>query len=72
MMKKTTRILALIGAVLLIALYVSTLFFALMDTATAATLLKISVAATIILPVLLYGYILIYRLTNKGDEDSDR
>lgn len=66
-MKKVTRILALAGAVLLIALYVSTLIFALMDTDTAATLLKISVAATIILPVLLYGYILIYRLTNKED-----
>lgn len=66
-MKKITRILALAGAVLLIALYVSTLIFALMDTDTAATLLKISVAATIILPVLLYGYILIYRLTNKED-----
>ena len=62
---KLKRILALIGAVLLLLLYLSTLVFALMKNQLADDLLKISVACTIIIPVLLYGYMLIYRVLNK-------
>jgi len=62
---KPKRILALIGAVLLLLLYLSTLVFALMKSQLADDLLKVSVACTIIIPVLLYGYILIYRVLNK-------
>lgn len=70
-MKKTKRILALIGAVLLAALYLSTLIFALMKSELAVSLLKISVFCTIVIPVLLYGYILIYRVLNKSKEDKN-
>ncbi|MEE0419819.1 MAG: hypothetical protein UDG86_07220 [Lachnospiraceae bacterium] len=62
---KPKRILALIGAILLLLLYLSTLVFALMKNELADDLLKVSVACTIIIPVLLYGYILIYRVLNK-------
>ena len=71
-MKKTKRVLALSGAVLLICLYVSTLIFAIFDRSVSADLLKVSVAATIFLPVLLYAYGLIYRLSqNKRSNDTD-
>lgn len=70
-MKKTKRILALIGAVFLAALYLSTLIFALMKSELAVSLLKISVFCTIVIPVLLYGYILIYRVLNKSKEDKN-
>lgn len=71
-MKKSKRILALIGAVLLICLYVSTLIFAVFDRSASADLLKVSVAATIFLPVLLYAYGLIYRLSqSKKSKDTD-
>lgn len=69
-MKKSVRIMALIGAILLIALYVCTLIFALIDTPAASDLLKISVAATIVLPVLLYGFVLFHRLSRKDGEDT--
>ena len=69
-MKKLPRILAFTGAVLLILLYIGTLVLALVGTPAAADLLKASVALTIVIPVLLYGYIIIYRITNKND-DSD-
>ncbi len=66
-MKKTKRILAIAGVVLLVALYASTLIFAFIDHTKSLGLLKASVALTIILPVLLYAYTLIYRLLKKDD-----
>ncbi|CUX48741.1 hypothetical protein [Clostridium sp. C105KSO13] len=71
-MKKAKRILALIGAILLICLYGSTLIFAVFDRSASADLLKVSVAATIFVPVLLYAYGLIYRLfQNEKSDDTD-
>lgn len=70
-MKKIKRILALIGVVLLICLYGSTLVFALMDSLAADGLLRASIAATILIPVLLYAYILIARLLKKRRDDQN-
>lgn len=69
-MKKFKRTLALIGAVLLIVLYVSTLIFALFDHSSSMGLLKASIACTILLPVLLYAYTLVYKISKKEDDDS--
>lgn len=70
-MKKTKRILALVGALLLVLLYLSTLIFALMESPAASDLLKASLVCTVIIPVLLYGYQLVYRLRNK-DNKADK
>lgn len=59
------RILALLGALLLIALYVMTLVFALIGSDWAMTALKISLLCTIAIPCLLYAMIMVYRLLNK-------
>ena len=69
-MKKIKRILALIGAILLFCMYASTLVFAFIDHSASMGLLKASIACTIILPVLLYAYTLVYRVT-KTDSDPD-
>ena len=69
-MKKTKRILALIGAALLVCMYLCTLVFALMNSPAAAGLFRASVAATILIPVLLYAYILIARLLKGRGSDS--
>lgn len=69
-MKKIKQITALIGAILLVILYASTLVFALIDSPVADGLLKASVAATILVPVILYGLLLVTRLI-KGDSDED-
>ena len=68
-MKKVKKFLALLGAVLLAALYISTLVFALSDSPVFSDLLKISVAATILVPVLLYACILVARLNHRDGED---
>ena len=67
-MKKTKRILALLGAILLVAMYASTLFFALTDHSGTMDLLM---ACTIILPVLLYAYTLAYKVTHRDNEDDN-
>lgn len=66
-MKKAKRIFALTGAVLLIGLYISTLVFTFIDTALSRKLLNVSVALTILLPVLFYGIQLMYRVLKKDD-----
>ena len=77
-MKKVKRILALAGAMLLFALYASTLIFAFIDSDVSLTFL---IACTIILPVLIYAYILVYRVTRRdtdinsedqGDQNSPK
>lgn len=57
-MKKFKRLYALLGAILLVLLYLSTLIFALMDSELATGMFKVSVAGTIIIPILLYGILL--------------
>lgn len=69
-MKKSKRILALLIAVLLLCLYGSTLLLALANNPVSNSLLKASIAATILLPVLMYGYTLVYRLSHKENPDD--
>ena len=61
-MKKMKRFLALTGAFLLFAMYAATLVFALIGSEHALTLLKAAIACTVIVPVFLYAYILVYRV----------
>lgn len=70
-MKKIKRILAIAGVVILVGLYVSTLVFALIGSELSTNLLKASVACTILLPIILYGYMLLYKLSKKNEENKD-
>ncbi|MCR4738702.1 MAG: hypothetical protein K5886_00410 [Lachnospiraceae bacterium] len=70
-MEKIKRILALAGAVLLVFMYIATLVFALLKSPYYEGLFRASLALTIILPVLLYGYIVIYRLLKNRNEDKE-
>lgn len=67
-MKKGKRILAFLGVLLLVALYISTLVFAIIDSPKSMGFFKASVAATILLPVLLYAYTLFYKLSKRKEE----
>lgn len=71
-MKRLKRILAMAGAVLLVCMYAATLVFALINSPAAAGLLRAAVAATILVPVLLYAYILVARLLKgRGCDEND-
>ncbi len=70
--KKTKRILSAIGALLLAGMYVSTLVFALIGSPAAVRWLKASIACTILLPVMLYGYVLVYRVLRGTDKEDEQ
>ncbi|MFI3170818.1 MAG: hypothetical protein R3Y58_00400 [Eubacteriales bacterium] len=70
-MKKTRRIFAIIGIICLVALYASTLIFALIDTTTSFFYFKCSIAATIFVPVMLYVMALVYKQGKNSDSVSD-
>lgn len=68
-MKKTKRILALTGAVLLFAMYGATVISALIGSENSLRFLRASIACTVIIPVFLYAYMLVYRVLKKDVPD---
>lgn len=61
-MKKVKRILAIIGIIILVGLYVSTLIFAAIGSEDAMDWFRASVYSTVVLPVLIWAYGFVYRL----------
>lgn len=62
------RFLAFAGVILLILMYAATMFFALSDSPSSAGWFKASIACTIIVPVLLYAYTLVYKYLKDKDQ----
>lgn len=69
-MKKVKQILAIIGIILLVLLYLSTLVCAIIDHTETMRLFQASVMATVIIPVLLWAYSFIYKLIKKNAKDQ--
>lgn len=69
-MKKVRQILAILGVIILVALYLLTLFAALFDSSDTMQFFFASVVATVIIPALLWAYTFIYRLIKKKKDDS--
>lgn len=67
-MKKTRQVLAILGIVILVGMYVSTLIFALSNHPNSYNMLMASIYCTIIVPVLLYAYMLAYKWFGKNPE----
>lgn len=72
-MKKTKRILAIIGIVLLISLYVITIVLAVTDDPNTMNAFRASVYCTFLVPVLIWAYTFIYKLlkNNYGNKPAD-
>lgn len=66
LMKRLKQITALIGVIVLLGLYVSTIVLACIGSDTAMRLLRAAIYATIVLPVLLWAYSFIFRLLKKN------
>ena len=74
-MKKVKQILAILGVVLLLGLYVITLIMAVTDNTSTLSMLEASVVATILIPILMWAYSFIYRLLKKyygSDKDENK
>lgn len=72
-MKKIKRIGALIVVALLLSLYGITLYAGLTASPNSKGLLMASLYTTIMVPLLLYAYILVYKLLKKrGEEEAKK
>lgn len=69
-MQKLRRILALLGVILLVGMYLVTLVFALSANPNANNLLMASIVCTVIVPCLLYGMILVTRVLDNRHPDG--
>lgn len=70
-MKKVKRIIALLGVILLLALYISTIVLACIGSENALNLLRAAIYATIVVPVLLWAYSFIYKLLKNNYSEKD-
>lgn len=65
------QIIAIAGVVLLAAMYLSSLIFALIGNDLGRSLLKASFAATLVIPVLIYIILMFYKLSHRKDESDE-
>lgn len=72
-MKQSKRILALIGIVILVGLYVVTFIASIMNTEFSQNLFTASLYCTVIVPIMMYAYTVVYKAfkkTDKNDQDQ--
>ena len=65
MSPKIKRVVALLGVVILVGLYLITLILAFVDPTASKDWLKASIICTIIITVFFYAYLLVYRNLKK-------
>jgi len=76
-MEKTKRIFALLVVGILVCLSISTLVIALFGGENSQDLLMVAVFASVVIPVLLYGLTLAFRVANRdkvepSEENEDK
>ena len=65
------RIFAILGVILIVALYVITFIMAITDNTSTMRMFEAAVIATIIIPTLMWIYAFIYRLLNKNNDSKN-
>ena len=68
-MKNIKRLLAIIGVGLLVGMYVLTFILSLTDHSKTGGMLMASLYATVVIPVLLYAFMLVYKWTHPKNEE---
>lgn len=67
-MKNLKQLLAVIGIILLAGMYVLTFILALTDNSAAGNMIMASLYATVIIPILLYAFFLVYHWTHQKND----
>lgn len=70
-MKKVKQILAFLGIIVLVGLYVSTIICALSASDNFMNMLMTSIYASVIIPVLIWAYSFICKLIKKDSEEKN-
>ena len=71
-MQKAKRILALIGAILLAGMYIVTLILGIIASPATKNMLMASIACTVIIPCLIYGFMLVARVLDNRDNFASK
>ncbi len=69
-MNKGKQILAIIGIIILVSLYIVTLIAACFASEASSGLFLACIYATIVIPVLIWLYQLFYKITHKNKDDK--
>ena len=69
-MKNGKRICAIAGIVILLLMYLLTLFAAITAKPYANGLFMASAVCTVVIPILIYGFLVVYRMFHKEDPNS--
>ena len=69
-MKKVKKILALAAVVIIIGVYILTFISAIFVRPEAMQLFKVCIALTIFMPIVIWGYMIIYKLLNPKKDDE--
>ncbi|MBE5949059.1 MAG: hypothetical protein E7261_08540 [Lachnospiraceae bacterium] len=70
-MKLSKRIFAIIGIVLLIALFITTLVLAFVDPTADKSYFKAALFLCVVVPIMIYAYILTYRHMRDKKQKED-
>lgn len=70
-MQKGKRILAIIGIIFLLSLYLITFISSIMVTPYSSNLFEASIYCTMIIPIMIYAYALIYRVLKKRNQKPE-
>ena len=71
MYQKIKRILALAAVIIIVLLYAGTFVLSFLPGDQAKDLLMVSIVATVVIPVLLYIYLWLFRLFKGDNRDQD-
>ncbi|MDK2807722.1 MAG: hypothetical protein PWP24_455 [Clostridiales bacterium] len=66
---KSQRIVAVIGIIVLVSLYIATLISAIFTTPATKGLFMACIFSTVAIPVMIYAYMLVYRLLKKKRDE---
>jgi len=69
-LKKTKRVLALVGVILLLCIPVLLVIGAFTASSDSAALFKASIFCAIVVPIMVYAYMLIHRLIKKNNKEQ--
>ena len=72
MYQKLKRILALTAVVIILLLYAATFVLSLLPGDQAKDLLMVSIVATVVIPVLLYIYLWLFKGDGKDQNDPEK
>lgn len=70
-MKKARQILAIIGTIILVGMYVATLICAFSANENFMSMLMASIYASAVIPVLIWAFTFIYKLVKKDDTSEE-